>query len=486
MYVPEELLSTASKYREARLELLEPLLRSLQGKPPRGTTNGPAGWRARPIGPDRAYAARDAAAARRSGAGGQAAGRVQRTGQASRSSRGAPRLIAVLQHPASTLRQSHWALLLVALATVYLVVNSRLPGLLRPELSVYLAQPLAWVALGAVAFYGWRFTLSRAPRATAPLMGLAGLIGLTQVSLLAIAGLIFGFGYSPYARGLPEILGNLFFVGSALVGVELARAYLVIVLSRGNPALAVGSVSLLMALISIPLGQLTAATSPGEFFEFAGGSFLPELAVSLLASLLALRGGPWVSLAYRGLPLAFEWLSPILPNLSWPLVGLVWTLGPTLGAMVIRDRLGFPSRSMASRRAGNEGMSDSWLLVALFAVIIIWLNTGLFGIQPTLVSGPSMLPTLHAGDIVVTRDVPIGEIEVGDIVRFRSGGSHIIHRVVEIDRSEGGSRITTKGDANNTADPPIGEGQLAGKVILTLPKLGWLGIGLRRVLELLR
>lgn len=484
MYVPNELLDKVATYREARLESLEPMLRSLQGKSPRRSGIGPAAWRARLLSPvnDRQQKAISPAARPRS----KLTHRVGPARLATPQSGWTNGVFAALQHPGVVVRRWLWALLLGAVAIVYFIINSKLPGLIVPELSVYLVQPLTWIALGGVAFYGWRYTLRSRPTATVGLAGLAGLTGLAQVALLAIAGLVFGFGYSPYGHKLPVLLGNLLFVGSTLVAVEFARAYLVTVLGRGSPVLAVGSVSLLLALVGVPLGQLTAAVGPGEYFRFVGGTLLPGVAESLLASLLALSGGPLVSLAYRVMLHGFEWLSPILPNLNWPIVALIGTVGPTLGLFAIRDQLSLPFWPKAHAESRSEGVSDSWLLVALFAVIVIWLNTGLLGVQPTLVSGPSMVPTLHAGDIVVTKQVPIADIKVGDIIRFQLGDSHIIHRVFQIDAAGGRSQIITKGDANNTLDPSIGEAQLAGKVILTIPKLGWLGIGLRQLLEFLR
>jgi len=52
-----------------------------------------------------------------------------------------------------------------------------------------------------------------------------------------------------------------------------------------------------------------------------------------------------------------------------------------------------------------------------------------------------------------------------------------LHRVVEISQTEGGKTFITKGDANNAPDPdPIFSNQIRGKLILAIPKLGWIPI----------
>ncbi|CAG0982889.1 partial signal peptidase I, partial [Anaerolineae bacterium] len=109
-------------------------------------------------------------------------------------------------------------------------------------------------------------------------------------------------------------------------------------------------------------------------------------------------------------------------------------------------------------------------------------NTGLFGVRPTLIASGSMVPRLDVGDVVITREVLAENVEVNDIIRFRQEGAHILHRVVDIQKD--GSKITfiTRGDANNTDDPPVLASALEGKVVLTVPKIGWVTIGIRQVI----
>lgn len=83
----------------------------------------------------------------------------------------------------------------------------------------------------------------------------------------------------------------------------------------------------------------------------------------------------------------------------------------------------------------------------------------------------SMEPELPVGSLLVCKDVPIDQIEYGDIVCFRSInpkmlGKVITHRVTAIHTSENGSlMLETKGDANLTADSElVTQGNLIGRV----------------------
>jgi signal peptidase len=368
------------------------------------------------------------------------------------------------------------------LVGVYLLVNLRLPHVLPAGANVYFGQPLAWLSLANLAYLGWRYGLGERPATDRRVIGMALLVGALQVALFVFAGLALGFGASPYSHYPLALMGNLFFMGTMLVGMEIGRAYLVVLLKRGSPVLAVAGVALLFACFSIPLGRYAATTDPPSFFEFAGETLLPAISQSLLATFLALAGGPAASIAYRIVPELFEWLSPILPNLSWTVSAFVGTMAPALGLLFVQRQLQwgyFPSGQRESRE-GESG--NSWILVAVVTVSLLWFNTGLFGIRPNLVSGGSMSPALNPGDIVILRPVEPENIRVGDIIRVVQAGTPILHRVIEIRDGEGGRRFVTQGDANNVADEPVGEDQIDGRVVLVIPKIGWLAIGVRRAL----
>ena len=81
-------------------------------------------------------------------------------------------------------------------------------------------------------------------------------------------------------------------------------------------------------------------------------------------------------------------------------------------------------------------------------------------------TGPSMNPTLKAGDGLFV--VPYGDrkIRIGDVVVFRDpeGKYNIVHRVVAVD-SRG---ISTRGDNNNSIDPwLLSPDDIIGRVVST-------------------
>ena len=115
--------------------------------------------------------------------------------------------------------------------------------------------------------------------------------------------------------------------------------------------------------------------------------------------------------------------------------------------------------------------------------------------KPALVSAytivsPSMVPNINVLDVIITTRVSDpSKIKVGDVITFnstdyRSSGVTVTHRVKKVEKTSDGKYLfTTKGDANNTEDAtrqPFSS--IYGKVLLRLPKLGYIQYILSTVL----
>lgn len=88
------------------------------------------------------------------------------------------------------------------------------------------------------------------------------------------------------------------------------------------------------------------------------------------------------------------------------------------------------------------------------------------GFGAAVVLSGSMEPEFSEGDlIIVCRE---DTYQVGDIVVYQEGKSLVVHRIVAIN----GDTVTTRGDANNTADEPIGISAVKGKVLFWIPYAG--------------
>ncbi len=94
----------------------------------------------------------------------------------------------------------------------------------------------------------------------------------------------------------------------------------------------------------------------------------------------------------------------------------------------------------------------------------------------------SMLPEIQVNDVVVTKRVDAKDLKEKDVITFlssdtRFAGTKITHRIIKkyYDSEKKQYTFQTKGDNNNVADSAlVQEGNILGKVILKIPKLGYL------------
>lgn len=240
-------------------------------------------------------------------------------------------------------------------------------------------------------------------------------------------------------------------------------------------------------LIKLSPNELLALNinDPVVLTKFIGGTIIPLLALSLFASYLAYLGGALPAIGYMGLLQAFEWFSPVLPNLDWALAALIATIAPAIGFIIIQNSIQLSQKPTSKRnRVKKTDPALSWTAVAIVCVFIVFFSTGFFGVQPTVIYSGSMRPGIDVGDIVIISKVPIEEIHEGDIIQYKTANSTIpiVHRVYNISYNGDIKLYITKGDANNEPDiNPVLPEQIVGKAVFNIPKLGWVPITLKNI-----
>lgn len=120
------------------------------------------------------------------------------------------------------------------------------------------------------------------------------------------------------------------------------------------------------------------------------------------------------------------------------------------------------------------------MLVAVTALLVaVVLVPRLLGWSVFVVTSDSMSPTFGAGAVVVTSPLGPGEPAVDDIVTFADPDGYTTHRIVGSSaESVGGvaeQSFTTKGDANEEADPvALNPRNVVGKAVFAVPHAGYL------------
>jgi len=104
------------------------------------------------------------------------------------------------------------------------------------------------------------------------------------------------------------------------------------------------------------------------------------------------------------------------------------------------------------RLAQGERRRFLLALLVLVPVMLMLLVPPALGLDRFVVTDASMDGTVGRGSVVLARDVPAADLEVGDVITFQRPGPEaglVTRRIVSLD----GSRATTQGDANRQVDP---------------------------------
>jgi len=225
------------------------------------------------------------------------------------------------------------------LVLLHVILYLRLPTGISPTLHSYLVQPLLWLVTAALAFWFWR---RRGEGRLVPgdrwLLPLCALVGALQVGFYVVTGLFRGFGPSPYGSTLQLIALNLWFGAARLLGVELARWYLLTALAKRRAWLGLAAGFLLPWLFQTGLWAFEVLSSPQAALSLTARSLLPAAGENLLACYLALVGGPFAALIYRGVLALFAFLTPALPKLSVLTAALLGIGTPLIGWLLVSAR----------------------------------------------------------------------------------------------------------------------------------------------------
>ncbi len=135
-----------------------------------------------------------------------------------------------------------------------------------------------------------------------------------------------------------------------------------------------------------------------------------------------------------------------------------------------------------AKRSISKGVIKDIIIVGV-GVLVIWVGLqAAFGTQNPfyVVASGSMIPELEVYDVLIVQGhEPFDDIQISDIIVFNRPSDHdrvIVHRVVSVIDYDP-ITLRTKGDANPASIPgtdfPITEEEYIGKVVYTLPQVGY-------------
>ena len=130
---------------------------------------------------------------------------------------------------------------------------------------------------------------------------------------------------------------------------------------------------------------------------------------------------------------------------------------------------------MSENKKANKVWSIiSTVIVVIFVLIaVLLMGLRIVGLRPFSVLTGSMEGVYDVGDLIYVKSVTLDELAVGDDITFMVNEDKLLatHRIIAIDSEHG--YVKTQGIANDTPDAPVHYKNIVGKVVFSLPLLGY-------------
>lgn len=279
-----------------------------------------------------------------------------------------------------------------------------------------------------------------------------------------LSGLIFGYQYNAYSTNLKGIITNTLLFIPIIVFQEYIRQVLIEYSGNNKKLLVLITIMFILANVSYN-SFLTDFRTPEAGFKFLCSDVIPNIARNVLFTYLTYISGYKSAALYRILITASGIYLPILPNLDWFYTGLSGILVPTI-VFVLINYNHMKKVYHQTKKEEKANKPSTYIPVFVFVFFIVGFVLGFFKYMPLAIVSNSMFPLFERGDMAVIEKIKkedMNKIKKGTIIRFQVENYYVIHRVVDIEKSEKGLLFTTKGDNNNAEDvDKVTEDQVLG------------------------
>lgn len=356
-------------------------------------------------------------------------------------------------------------------------------SLVDAQLAVYLVEPVFALAVAILAHHlvGGRLDHIRHKSDKSMLIGSALSVWFV---IYFLSGLVLTYVHNAVASNWYTIAINIASFGIAAIAIEYARHSIMLMAGRRNVIWFGLIVSAVLAVEQIGLTQLIGVHDLGGFIKFSVSNVMPAIISSILLTYLAFSAGFGAQLVYRLGMLAIVLVPPIIPKYDWYLTG-VSSILVSIAVYIVIDRTRQDRANTRPHRHHPRRAYDVALVIVM--TVLVMFMTGFFTYKPLAVVSNSMVPVFSRGSVVVTQKIsnPM-DIQIGDILEYRSEDRTITHRVIAIDSTPDGSGqrlFITKGDNSPSQDRPVTMKQVVGIVRAQIPYVGYPSVWLREMVK---
>lgn len=292
--------------------------------------------------------------------------------------------------------------------------------------------------------------------------------------LYYLFGIIVGFARTGNYYNLNGLI-NFIIPGILLIFLKEYLRYEIMVKTEENKILPFVTCILFILLDLTNAFYYSNFTSSYDVFIFIALSLLPSISSNIVFSYLTLKTGYKPIVVYLLFITMYQYLLPIVPNPSEYLVSIINFLLPII--MWYRIYLFFEKESdkeVESRIKSKNNILSLGISVVI-VVVLVYFSSGYFHYQAVAVASGSMVPEIHKGDVVIIEkiDNDFSSLQEGQVIAFKYNSVIVVHRLIDIKKTEDKYYFYSKGDANEKPDNfVIDENMIIGTVNVKIPYVG--------------
>ncbi len=337
------------------------------------------------------------------------------------------------------------------------------------------AAVLAVFALVFALFIKKRSILKIQHRQVALLMG--GIAALV-ITVYFLSGLYFGFARSP----LPQSFLLKYVIPFIISAVSAEVIRRVLTSANNKIADALSYITLTVFDVIILSGDFV-FKSHASFMEFLSIALFPSVTANLLYTYVSKKYGVYPNVIYRILISLYPFFIKVKPNLPDVLFGLIKVTLPLLVLWFVH--ILYEPKKFTVKRKNKVAQGVSLCLFLIIALGVVLLTSCRFRFGLLVIATESMTGSVNKGDAVIYEEYDGSPLKEGEIIVFGDeNGRRTVHRITDIEKTDGNLRVYTKGDANQESDQGFRTADnIIGTVKLKIKYLGYPTVWMRELFK---
>lgn len=309
------------------------------------------------------------------------------------------------------------------------------------------------------------------------------IISIIYFIIYYILGVIIGYSYNVYSTSFIGILRNIVVIVVPFLFREEVRSRF---LFLNKKKFGIFFITLLFIVLELFSSTFFTYSNNEELFINFFSIFLPIVLENILLTYLAFIGIRSTVYAYFIPMLISRYFIPITLDVDW-----FFALLFQLVLVVVIFYVSFNEYLWKEKRIYSYKTNKTNSVVYLFGVVLIvsfgLFVAGVFKYRPVAILTYSMEPIFTRGDAVIVEKLDDDEknkLKKGDIIQYQVDKTVVVHRIIKVKKEDNKKVYILKGDNNNAKDPkPVYMEQIMGKVLFSIPKVGYPSVWLSEFLH---